>query len=413
MHAESFDDQGLECVQLKVAVVSVHGCPCIPPGGLDAGGMNVYVRETSIKLAELGHEVTIFARGHASGQLVPLAMPKSVELVHIAVGDPELTKGKIGETLPEFTVAVGERIAERRWSFDVIAAHYWFSGLVAASLADDFSVPLVFSYHTMAATKLAARAGEDESPERLTAESEIARRADRIVAWTVEESAAIQLAHSIPTGKIVVSSPGVDCVRFTPRAEEGADSAIGSQTRGPNVGYVGRLDAFKGIDLLLEAFAQISQRDHSARLLVAGDGDADQRASFCEQVRRLGLSDSVNWLGIVPYEEMPAFYASLDVMLAPSFHETFGIAALEAAASGVPVVAADVDGLRAIVEDGATGFLIRERDPDVYASRTLEILRNDSLRHRMSRASRAKAESRSWESVARDLQEIYMGVTRR
>ena len=110
---------------------------------------------------------------------------------------------------------------------------------------------------------------------------------------------------------------------------------------------------------------------------------------------------------------MPALYRSADVMLAPSFHETFGLAALEAAASGVPVVAADVDGLRAIVADGVTGYLVRDRNADVYASRILAILGNDTLRRDMSKASRRSAESRSWKAVASDLQEIYAGVVRR
>ena len=333
--------------------------------------------------------------------------------MHVPAGETHITKAQINETLPEFTSNVRDWVAERRKSFDVIAAHYWFSGVVAASLASEMPLPMVFSFHTMAATKLAARPSEDESQERLAAERDIARRADRIVAWTDEEAATVQRVHSIPPDRVVVSSPGVDCARFFPKPRLDARPAVGLSTRGFNVLYVGRLDMFKGMDLLLAAFARVASEEPAARLLVAGDGDDRQRVLFRDEAQRLGLSDSIQWLGLMPHAEMPALYRSADVMLAPSFHETFGLAALEAAASGVPVVAADVDGLRAIVADGVTGYLVRDRNADVYASRILDILGNDTLRRDMSKASRRSAESRSWKAVASDLQEIYAGVVRR
>ena len=397
-------------VSLKLAVVSVHGCPCIPPGGQDAGGMNVYVRETSLKLAELGHELTVFARHHAVEKGGPSPFSRCVELVHIPAGEIKITKDQVGETLLEFVTNVRKWIANRRTSFDAIAAHYWFSGVVGASLAKELALPLVFSYHTMAATKQQARTLENESTERLEAEREIAQHAERIVAWTAEESATVQRVHSVPADRVVVSSPGVDCTRFAPKSGRRARTALGLPFDGLNVLYVGRLDAFKGIDLLLAAFARIAEGEPSARLIVAGDGDDEQRSRLRFGSEALGVSGSIHWLGVVPHEEMPSLYASADVMLAPSYHETFGLAALEAAASGVPVVAADVDGLRAIVVDGLTGYLVRDRDADEYASRTLDLLRNDSLRLEMSENGRRRAELRSWDAVAKDLEEIYAGA---
>lgn len=398
---------------MKVAVVSVHGCPCIPPGGLDAGGMNVYVRETSDQLAELGHAVTVFARHHATTEIAPMPMHGAVELVHIPAGEVCATKERIGDTLPEFTDLARNWIAVRRRDFDVLSAHYWFSGVVATSLAAELSVPLVFSYHTMAATKLAARADEQESQTRLTAEREVAHSADRIVAWTQEEAATIRREHSVPADRVVVSSPGVDCARFSPRSVGDAGRGAESQARDASIGYVGRLDAFKGIETVLSAFAAVAKRVPSARLLVAGDGNDEQRSRFRLAASVLGIENAVEWLGVVPYEKMPGFYRSIDVLLAPSFHETFGLAALEAAASGVPVVAADVDGLCAIVEDGATGYLVRGRNPEDYARLTLHILGDAALRRRMSEASRERALSRSWAAVARDLEAIYSSVIER
>ena len=391
---------------MDIAVISVHGCPCIPPGGLDAGGMNVYVRETSKELRNLGHSVTAFSREHvgsASGQAGDL---DEFELVHLRAGEPRLQKVDISGTLLQFTDQLLNWISGSRRSFDVIAAHYWFSGLAGASVADALGLPLVFSFHTMASMKLAARDAEEESDERLTAERQIAARADRIVAWTVEEAMHLQADYEVQDCHVKVSAPGVDCVRFAPMPQHLARSQLGIPDI-PTLLYVGRLDAFKGIDLLLDSFAEVRETVQRVQLIVAGDGDDQQRADFRCSVSRLGLADSLHWLGAVPQGEMPALYSAADLMLVPSFHETFGLAALEAAACGLPVVAADVDGLRAIVIDGETGHLAKTREPSEWAVLTTELLADDGLRHRMSLESRRGAERRTWNIVAEDLVEIY------
>lgn len=391
---------------MNIAVISVHGCPCIPPGGLDAGGMNVYIRETSIHLGRLGHSVTVFSRHHEGGTSLALPLARDVVLVHVPVGDVSLGKGEIAETLPKFTEVVLEWSSGRGMTFEVVAAHYWFSGLVGLSLAEVWGVSCAFSYHTMASTKLVARDNETETDERLVAERQIAHRSDRVVVWTAEESTRLRSTYGLPRSRMEISAPGVDCARFAPTDRSRARSKLVL----PDVKtalFVGRLDGFKGVGLLLEAFAEVKLSLPDARLVVAGDGDARQRGEFGATVSKLRLEESVSWLGTVSQDEMPALYSSADVLLAPSFHETYGLAALEAAACGLPAVAANVDGLRAIVIDGETGYLVNAREAGDYAKLAIRLFFDDGLRCQMSKASRRRAEMRSWESVAMDLARIY------
>lgn len=391
---------------MNIAVISVHGCPCIPPGGMDAGGMNVYVRETSIHLGKLGHSVTVFSRHHEGGTSLTLPLARGVLLVHVPVGDVSIGKAAIAETLPEFTEVVLEWSSGRGMMFEVVAAHYWFSGLVGLSLAEAWGVPCAFSYHTMASTKLAARDDEIETDERLVAERQIADRSDRVVVWTVEESMRVRSTYNLPRSQVDVSAPGVDCARFAPVDRSGARLKLGF----PDVKtalFVGRLDGFKGVGLLLEAFLEVKSGLTDARLVVAGDGDARQRGEFTATVAKQRLEESVSWVGTVPQDEMPTLYSSADILLAPSFHETYGLAVLEAAACGLPAVAANVDGLRAIVVDGETGYLVNTREAGDYAKLVLRLLFDDDLRRKMSMASRRRSKMRSWETVAMELAMIY------
>ena len=371
--------------------------------------MNVYVRETSIHLGKQGHSVTVFSRHHEGGTCVESRLGANAVLVHVPVGDIDLDKDEVAQTLPRFVESVLEWSDDCVGRFELVAAHYWFSGVVGMSLANAWRVPLAFSYHTMASTKLAARDDESEPVERLVAEQQIASDSHRIVAWTHEESKRLRRIYELPSRRIKVSAPGVDCTRFAPMERSIARSSL-RLTDTPTTLFVGRLDAFKGVTLLLDTFAKVTEVLPTACLVVAGDGDAKQRAEFSATVARLGLQKSVCWLGMVSHDLIPALYSSADVLLVPSFHETYGLATLEAAACGLPAVAADVDGLRAIVAHGDTGFLVKPRDANLYARFAIELLTDHGLRRRMSIACRRRAEQRSWRTVACELAETYRGM---
>ena len=371
--------------------------------------MNVYVRETSIHLGKQGHSVTVFSRHHEGGTCVESRLGANAVLVHVPVGNVNLDKGEIAQTLTRFVDGVLEWSDDRVSRFELVAAHYWFSGLVGMSLANAWGTPLAFSYHTMATTKIEARDDESESVERLSAERHIASASHRIVVWTHEEEKRLRSTYESQHQRIKVSAPGVDCTRFVPMDRSIARLSL-RLTEAPTALFVGRLDAFKGVTLLLDTFAKVTEVLPTACLVVAGDGDAQQRAEFSATVARLGLRESVRWLGTVSHDQMPALYSSADVLLVPSFHETYGLATLEAAACGLPAVAADVDGLRAIVAHGETGFLVKSRDANVYARFAIELLTDHSLRRRMSDECRTSAEKRSWKTVACELADTYRGM---
>jgi glycosyltransferase involved in cell wall biosynthesis len=115
-------------------------------------------------------------------------------------------------------------------------------------------------------------------------------------------------------------------------------------------------------------------------------------------------------VGKVPHDEIPAYMASADVFVLPSLSEGFGIAALEAMAMGLPIIATKVGGLLEIIKDGENGFLVEPRNPVEIAEKCVLLLTNDDLRASISRNNREKAKDYSWEKVIERLEKVYLHV---
>ncbi len=128
-------------------------------------------------------------------------------------------------------------------------------------------------------------------------------------------------------------------------------------------------------------------------------------------VDELGLHDQVRFVEPQPHHILSTYYRAADVVVVPSRSESFGLVALEAAACGIPVVASAVGGLLSLVDDGRTGRLIVGRDPDDYAKAIAEILRDDTLRTRMSVAAVERARRYTWSFAAARLRRLYSDLT--
>ena len=387
---------------MRIAVISVHGCPCIQPGGTDAGGMNVYVDEVYGRMARLGHEITVYSRAHADAEE---KISSGYDLVHVPVGATEIPKSEIVGILREFAQTVIEDTAQRRQDFDLLASHYWFSGNVACELAREWSIPHVTSFHTLAAIKQRVWPDEDEPEIRFVEEERVAREADTVVTWTKGEAKFIQSEMGVPEQSIAVVAPGVDTDRFNNGSKSTASTDIN------RVLYVGRLDALKGVELLIEVFSVLIGRGLDVELQIVGGGSGDEFRRVLGRISELRLSDRVKLPGVLPQSDLVEVYSAATCIVAPSFHETFGLAVLEAAACGTPAVAADVDGLRSIVLDCETGYLIGERDKEIYADRIAELVEDEDTRARMSHAARARAEFLNWDSTVSNLLQVYERAT--
>ncbi|MFB6361769.1 MAG: glycosyltransferase family 4 protein [Halobacteriales archaeon] len=242
---------------------------------------------------------------------------------------------------------------------DLVHVHTPFSmGVAGHRLARRQDVPLVASYHTPTseyAGYLTSRPALERRLARLSLGWE-RRFFDRATLVTAPSAATRNhLVETIGVDTPVEIVPnGVDTERFRPVETTSFRERHGLATDVPLVGYTGRHGHEKRLDVLIEAAAQLE-----ATVVLGGDGPA--RPSL--ERRAAELDADVRFLGFLERDELPAFYASLDVFAFPSPVETQGIVAIEAMACGTPVVGADEGALAETIDDGQTGYHFAAGDP--------------------------------------------------
>ena len=399
--------------RLRVAFVSAHGCPIAPLGSRSAGGMSIVLQDLSIALSELGVEVDIYAPEHGpcdpefflddprfydeAGILWRSVYLKPPRLIHLDAED--FSRSLLRHRLSDDDSGGA--------SYDLVHSHYWRSAEAGLRLARQLGAPHVFTYHTIAEVKERA-GGAPETPERKQAELLAVRESDAVVTFTREEAQSLVELLGLDPRRARTVRMGVDLGIFTPqsvrwRRSNRARMDIGLDER--VMLFVGRVEPFKGPDMLVRALAHMRTPD-PLRLVVVG-GEESSFEWLADIARAHGVARRLDWRGPVPHEALSVCYGAADICVVPSRHETFGLVALEAMASCTPVAASNVGGLRTIVQDGKTGVLFEPGDPRVIAQ-TLDGLFADPARlRRMGSAARRRARAFSWEESADRVLSVY------
>lgn len=394
----------------RIAVISLHTSPLDQPGTGDSGGMNVYVRAVTERLARRGVSVDVFTRCAGRGVPEVERLGPLTRVIQIPAG-PCAPVDK--DRLPVVTPGFADRIIESAGPapYDLVHAHYWLSGAPAIAVKEKWEVPLVVSFHTLGAVK--NQSGPAEPAGRLAGERVTIAAADRVLAPTSVEAEHLVRLYGASPERIRVIHPGVDGDAFFPHPKGPARARLGLAGRRV-VLFVGRLQPLKGPDLAIRAVAQAIRRDHRVGddlvlVVLGGPSGADGRA-FVERLQRLASREAVRvrFLEPRPHNQLPWVYSAADVLLMPSRSESFGLAALEAQACGVPVVASSVGGLRSVVAHGSSGLLAPPGDLAALADRLLEVLRDPDLRSRLSRGARRQARGFSWDSTAEGVLSTYL-----
>jgi glycosyltransferase involved in cell wall biosynthesis len=176
----------------------------------------------------------------------------------------------------------------------------------------------------------------------------------------------------------------------------------------PTLVHFGRVRRYKGIDVVIRAFAIVRGAIPDARLVIIGDGP--ELGNLRALAAKLGLADAVEFTGRMGGEEMVARLNRCHVFLNASPKEGWGLTVVEANACGVPVVGSNRPGLKDSIRDGETGFLVPYGDADAFARRTIELLRDRALWARMSAASGAWAATLTWERTADEMERVFLAA---
>jgi glycosyltransferase involved in cell wall biosynthesis len=205
----------------------------------------------------------------------------------------------------------------------------------------------------------------------------------------ISQSTADDLvARGIPRSAVRVIYCGIDSAHFTPDAT--------ARAARPTFAYLGRLKKYKGVDIVLRAFAGLARQD--AVLEVAGTGD--QRPALEALARSLDLGDRVRFLGFVSESEKLALLRRAWALALASPKEGWGITNLEAAACATPVIASDSPGIRESVRDGETGFLVPHGDVDAMSKAMARIAQSPTLVQSLGKQGRLFASTFTWDRAA-------------
>ena len=395
---------------MRIAEISVHSCPQRSPGIGDVGGMNLYILALSHEMNKLGIHVDIFARRHDPDEPEIININERTRLIHIRAGDlKDISKTDIYNCLPEFQANLMAFMQRDGAKYDIIRSHYWTSGLVGGRVKKELGIPHVVTFHTLGAVKNRASGTEEEPALRIQSEKEIVEHAaDCIVTSTQEGKNNLVQLYNSPPEKIRVIPAGVDLELFYPTDREEARRELDLEGYRRVLLFAGRLQPFKGLDLLLHALTYLPNHGTTRLLVVGGNaGNTDELTKMNSLVDELGIGSMVGFVGAVEHDKMPTFYNAADICIVPSYHESFGMVAVEALASGTPVVASRVGGLATIVKDGETGYLFDGRSPEVLAIYLCLLMSENEIRESMAKSARQSVMKYQWSSTAGQLFQLY------
>jgi glycosyltransferase involved in cell wall biosynthesis len=284
----------------------------------------------------------------------------------------------------------------------VVAVHYLHGGLVATALRGLHPVVL----HAWGTDVTAVRRGPlgRFHSRQLAA---VLRRADAVTA-TGEFLASVTLRRF--GVKATVVPFGIDTSLFHPAAGHTPGHTSGSAGEGDEplrIGFVKWLEPKYGAQDLVEALGLLSDLPFEATLV----GDGPLRESLEARVGQLGLTQRVHFLGRRPHTEIPDLMRGFDLLAMPSLQEAWGVAAAEASATAIPVVATRVGGIPEVVVDGQTGLLVPPQDPPALAAAIRRLAGDRDLRHRLGRAGRERVESLfDWQRCVDLMVGVYRGA---
>lgn len=369
---------------MKIALVS-------PYDFAHPGGVNAHVSHLADEFRNLGHQIMIVAPVSSDSQVPEDVIEASQSITTVKSGG---SKSRISLSLR----ASGriKRLLEQE-KFDVVHVHNPLTPVVSMNFLRHRQVApdtvFIATFHEYR---------DDKNPLFTLGEPLIHRWIEQLDGRIAVSEASRDFNNTYFPGEYTIIPNGIDTARF------GQGEPIERYQDGrSNVLFVGRLEARKGFKYLLRAWPHVRQALPKARLLVVGAFEKKHKRPYVHYARKKNIY-GVRFIGPASKSDLPRYYSTADLFCAPSTgFESFGIVLLEAMAAGTPVVASNIVGYRAVLEDGVQGLLVAPRAPLALAEAITHLLKNPELRAKMGQAGRAKALAHDWSHVASRVIDFY------
>ena len=396
-------------------MLSIHSSPIGDLGTQNTGGMSVYVRETAKELGKMGHHVDVFTQHHAGHHESVFYLYDNVRLIRLSGGTRHnISKSALYDVLPKLSGELEFFRIKENMIYDIVHSHYWISGVLGLMLNSSWNAYHVITYHTLGAVKNLSCPMENASESRLANEKKLAKYCDRIIVPTQKDKDYLIQYYNTPEDNIRIVPCGVNLERFKPQDKISARRQLALPIDDAIILYVGRFAPVKGLDRLLKSFSCITRPSRSILVLVGGDGEqAVMSQHLKKEALAFHIQNRLMFAGRVDQKILPLYYNAADVLVVPSFYESFGLVALEAMACGTPVVTTAVGDMEKIVKAGVTGYVVPDSAASHFAAYIEAALAKQKQNGLSPSKIRASASEFTWARSASLLLDAYQSLIKK
>lgn len=409
---------------MRIMMISDHADPLAEIGSKEAGGQNIYVYNVAKILSEAGHNVDVYTRWDQKSKKEIVQVNPRWRVIRVTAGPKSyVPRDSCLPLTDEFRTNISKRIRQEKIKYDLIHANYWMAGLIGMALHFQYSIPMVYVYHSIGQVRLNVMRQYNQTADyvfyrqRLAAEKTIAHVATSIIATSPVEKQMIKQYFGVDGEKIVVIPIGIDRSMFYPLPTAQARQQLEWDITNKIAVFVGRLEWRKGIGTLVQAFAAVIKIFPSAQLYIIGGSkvkstvdqelNEQQRLQFIAE--QLDIADHIHFLGAKKQAELHLYYSAADLCVVPSYYEPFGIVPIEAMACGTPVVASKVGGLKYTVVDNETGLLAQPFEDKDFSKKIIQVLQKGKLHYTGNCLERVKSNFQ-WNQIAKKYQSHLQSV---
>ncbi len=389
---------------MKILMVSWEYPPVV------IGGLGRHVHHLSTALAAAGHQVVVLSRQPAGTD--PSTHPSSdgiSEGVRVIAAAQDPHEFGFGTDMMAWTLAMGHAMirAGLRLDFvpEVVHAHDWLVAHPAIALAEFHDVPLVSTIHATEAGRHSGWVSGRLSRQVHASESWLVHESDSLITCSVSMRDEITELFGPGLVETTVIRNGIDVTSWPFAARR-------PHAGPPELVYVGRLEYEKGVHEAIAALARVRRRHPGTTLTIAGDGTQQDWLVQCARKHR--VLKATRFAGRLDHEGLLGLLHRADAAVLPSHYEPFGLAALEAAAAGTPLVTSNVGGLGEAVIDGVTGVSCPPRDVAGLAAAVCTVLDDPAAAQQRALAARERLTADfDWHTVADETAQVYLAAKRR
>lgn len=380
---------------MKICLVNSYYPPWV-------GGAESYTKNLAEALASRGHSITVYCSRRPLG--AGTGFDGTIRVVRMMT--PLMLYGTPVVIFPP-SILVED--------FDVIHANFPspYLAAVSGSISQVRSIPSVLTWHNdlppvSTGAAVLVKLHNELAVSYLTL-------FDRIIATTEAYSKKSMILRKFEA-KVEVVNNGVDTNRFNPQVKGDRVRSMHNLKNDKFALFVGALTtfhAYKGVDLLISAFSQVSKQCKNVRLVIVGGGNMLE--NYKQQAARLGLSNLVIFAGFVSDSVLPEYYAACDFAVLPSkdASEGFGLVLVEAMACGKAVIGSATGGIVDLISNGVNGLLIPPVNEEALSQAMISLFENDDLREKMGISGLEFSKLHDWSSVAKQVETIYRQIQTR